>query len=517
MEEARLSRGGRRGRAVALVLLAAIIGMGVWARVALWDHLKAAVYDRRIRSGVNPEGNIEALARLAPAAAVPVLERHARDFPWSGIAGRTLYRSFPESSVARGIREYEGLVGHGYFDGLFPSHLRYADFLPYEARDGLRSWLSRHRGHPGEDDACLRLAAELERDEPIEALRLLFRGFHSPDGDKRREISYWFHRVLERFASAGDLIAWLEKDCPYEVHGPVAYVAALKLLRDHRFEEAIPLFERAIPAVEAAGICRDWNECGVWPLPAEDLQRQLDAAHWFAAKARELAAASDPEARAACLHAMGRRAFHDQGIFRNRFHDRTRHGDPGPRDPMPPCSAGGKKSEHAIDDIGLGVSYGQAARLFRRIARECPSYSRIEDVEYSIPLSLWRLREDGAGWWWSSGRLHLDAEIHRLFQAFVARHPRSSMADEALYNAGLSHWEASGRTDTSVLMADMLRIVAEHPGGNIIREHGKTNRWLRAAIARTELSDAVAGAVETVPCLLRRLASAAAAALSGRS
>jgi hypothetical protein len=63
-------------------------------------------------------------------------------------------------------------------------------------------------------------------------------------------------------------------------------------------------------------------------------------------------------------------------------------------------------------------------------------------------------------------------------------------------------------------MADMLRIVAEHPGGNIIREHGKTNRWLRAAVARTELRDAVAAASEAVPCILRRLAKLARPALS---
>jgi hypothetical protein len=55
----------------------------------------------------------------------------------------------------------------------------------------------------------------------------------------------------------------------------------------------------------------------------------------------------------------------------------------------------------------------------------------------------------------------------------------------------------------------MLRIVDEHPGGNIIGEHGKTNRWLRAAIARRELAGMLAGVAEAVPCVLRRFVEAA--------
>jgi hypothetical protein len=510
MEASRLSRGARRGRVVALALLVAIIGIGVWARAALWDHFKAAVYDRRIRAGVNPEGNLEALARLSPAVAVGSLERHVRaSMGWSERAEKILYWSFPESTVAGAMREYEGIVGYKYFNWYSSSHLRYADFLPHDARDGLRSWLARHRDHPGRDDVCLRLAAELERDEPIEALRLLIQGFHAPDGDKRGEISYWFHRVLERFASSADLLAWLEGGCPAEVRDTLTYVLAVKLLREHRYDEAVSFFERSIPFVEAAALRSDWGEqCGMSRLAAGDLGKQLEGARWLAGKAREVAAAADPEARAACLHAMGRKAFHEQGIFRNRFHPLlAREGDPGPRDPLPTGSPR-LKSEHAVDDIGLGLSYRQAAGYFRRIAEEHPSYSRIEEVEYSIPLSLWRLRAEGAGWWQGS-RLELDRAIHEGFQRFAERYPRSSMADEALYSAGLSHWEASHRTDTSVLMADMLRIVEEHPGGNVIREHGTTNRWLRAAIARKDLEDAIAGAAESVPCLLRSFAAAA--------
>ena len=61
------------------------------------------------------------------------------------------------------------------------------------------------------------------------------------------------------------------------------------------------------------------------------------------------------------------------------------------------------------------------------------------------------------------------------------------------------------------------RIAEEPRGGTVIREHGKTNRWLRAAIARKELSDAIAGAGEALPCLLRRFAAAARGCFLERS
>jgi hypothetical protein len=136
-----------------------------------------------------------------------------------------------------------------------------------------------------------------------------------------------------------------------------------------------------------------------------------------------------------------------------------------------------------LDDIHPSNHYRQAGDFFREIVVFCPGYSDLASVEYSIPLCLWRLRE---GWPAPVHGLRLDAAIAAGFHAFAAKYPRSTMADEALYLAGIHDYLARSRTD--VIRADMARIAREYPHGDVVRKYGlvrddwRRNPWLRRAI-----------------------------------
>jgi hypothetical protein len=127
-----------------------------------------------------------------------------------------------------------------------------------------------------------------------------------------------------------------------------------------------------------------------------------------------------------------------------------------------------------MDHVHPGNGFRQAHDLFRRIASENPGYSRIDEVEYSIPLCAWRFRRSCPP---TELPARLDLCIAAGFQDFADRHPRSTMADEALYLAGIHHWLASGRRDFSLLRANARKIREEHGDGNVIREHSRTLTW----------------------------------------
>jgi len=84
----------------------------------------------------------------------------------------------------------------------------------------------------------------------------------------------------------------------------------------------------------------------------------------------------------------------------------------------------------------------------------------------------------------------LDATTHKGFQAFADKHPQSTMADEALYLAGLHHWYSSGNSDPSIVRGSMARIAAEHQEGNVVLEHAADCDWLQSAIVARRLGSA---------------------------
>ena len=74
--------------------------------------------------------------------------------------------------------------------------------------------------------------------------------------------------------------------------------------------------------------------------------------------------------------------------------------------------------------------------------------------------------------------------IETGFQEFADKYPESSLADEALYSAGV-HFLIGAR-DREKILDNMRRIVREHPQGNILREYRNQNAWLRRAINDSE-------------------------------
>jgi hypothetical protein len=400
---------------------------------------------------------------------VLVLERYAlHPDPELGRsqAIRLLNTYYPESQFAAAAREWATLRDHSYFGG---GHFRLrweADRPRPEQVPQIRAWLDRYPNHPGRDDALAVLAINISRQDPIEALRLLHAAYHAPDGDKQQTIAALFRRYLTRLAPADPLQAWLETDCPEDLRGTVRYALAVKRLREHRFAAAAALLDETLRrgGVEAWGMAST-------PWPEAAIRAQAASCRWLLDQDLAAAAAPDAQARAAVLHAMARRCFREEDLFRSHlFRERTvwaEHGDRAwPRTPA---------------DLSDGDHYEQARRFFAQIAREHPTYREIEAVEYSLPLCLWRLRRD----WPVTVGGGLDRDIAAEFQAFADRHPRSSMADDALYLAGIHSFGATQWKDDTVLRRNFARIVEAYPDGDILTNHVTTSDCLqRAVVAR---------------------------------
>ena len=171
---------GGRGRLVALSLGAVSLAVVVWGAWNGWHTFRVRVHEQRIRHGVNPQGNLDAIALITHPAAVRALERYALDPP-PGLrrdqALRRLCENFPDSRFPRGTREWESITERSYVG--FWAHELDPDrrSAAGSARD-LRGWLEAYPAHPGRDDAHLRLAVQLMEETPVEALRLLHDGFH---------------------------------------------------------------------------------------------------------------------------------------------------------------------------------------------------------------------------------------------------------------------------------------------------------------------------------------------------
>lgn len=483
----------RRGALVAVLSVGAlaVTVSTVWvARIPF----KVRFYEQRILEGRNPQGNLNAIAMIDSPAAVACLEKYVLD-PLPSLQVdqplRLLCRHHPESRFARGVREWESILGRPYFGGFAFYHLERREPLSPEKARKLRDWLDAYPIHPARDDAFLLLAFSIQESSPIEALQLLHEGFHAPDGDKHTLIANYFQRVLERFASADQLTGWLEAGAPDHLADNLLYAAALKKMRSHDFKAAVDLFDRSVNArgkhcLEMRGDWpgrrllyprsvrwkREFEENGKrWPGagpdPVKAIDAQIEACRWFLSQKEDLERAQDDESRAATLHAMARRCFREADLFSNHvYYEILRKNRPK------------KGAPFSLQDVHLGNHYRQAAEFFRQIVAECPSYSQIAEVEYSIPLCLWRLRR---AWPVSLGAI-LDREISRLFQAFAERYPKSSMADEGLYLAGIHHWLASGKGDESRIRTNMLRIVDDYPDGNVVRDYRQQCGWLNEAI-----------------------------------
>jgi len=432
------------------------------------------------------------LGKMRHAAAEAVLEKYAAHplHPDQEKEALDLLRRFyPTSWYMRGVREYEAICQRTYFGGFWSYEMdTCAASLPPEAVPKLRDWLQRYPYHPGRDDAFLRLGVELEPTRPLEALKALYDGFDAPDGDKRILTANWFQRILERVTSVEDLEGWLEEGCPGDVRDNVLYAMGLKRMRQHRFLEALSLFERSVrarlpPAEEprmtgwwAPGPVDGWIYCTSerrkeWSY-YDHIDAQVALCRWFASREDVMRTAAEAEAHASILHEMGRRCFKEEGAFVNFFYYPVLFRDP----PGKPIRV--RSWEHddisSMEDIHLGNHYRQAWEFFRQIAREHPSYSQIEAVEYSIPLCVWRVARS----WPALTRWRLEKEIASGFQAFADKYPGSTMADDALYAAGVSDWTASGKTDPSVIRRNMMRIAADYPDGNIVHEYARqVNAW----------------------------------------
>ncbi len=475
----------RRSRRVFVVLAAvtAFCVLGVFGSNSIVS-LRAKRYNDRVvrRTG----DGLKSLAELNHPVGARYLTQYARNnrHPKAQIrALQLLTKHYPNEPLAQGVVAYERIVGH-YFNskvswgtGLVKRWSRVDDQNASE----LRNWLSLYPRHPAADDAWCRVAAaELRRGRPLQAVETLHRALHAPDGDCRERIIVNIKNILDVDVDGDAIAAWLRTDCPPHLRALSTYAAAVHFLREQRYSLATEYFEAFF---DVDGAAREelatWldppgeNEVleARWCLGVRKSQWRRDM-HWNAAAqqlmgCRQLAGyedrawrETDPERSAALLHAAARICFHDgRSLFASVFDGREA---PEGRWNVAPCPL-----EEATSALPPHTGYRQAAMHFLEILDRYPGYSETEAVAYSVPLCLWRAGRRGVA-------------MGLGFQAFAERFPHSTLADEALYNAAvMSSYYGDDHDQT---LANMRRIVRDHPNGNVVREYGATNRWLRQAI-----------------------------------
>src|SRR5262245_30606211 len=223
--------------ATMLSVLVTSLGLAGWL---VYPYAKVSIYDYQIRHHLRA---VIDLGRLRHVAGEAALEAYATAIDpedrWATDATWALCTYYPDSRITRGVREYKEIVHRPVIGNPKPA---------IEAA-ALRTWIKRYEPHPSTDDAYLVLARETEQLDPIEALRILHLGFHSPDGDAHDEIANRFQMILERRSAANQLQAWLESDCPGHIAANIAYVAGIKRMRLGQYRDALPLLDRFVASL----------------------------------------------------------------------------------------------------------------------------------------------------------------------------------------------------------------------------------------------------------------------------
>jgi hypothetical protein len=471
-----------------------------------WDHQPAT---RSI------EANLEAIAALRTPGAMAALERYSRhssflrrpDLAWHHhrIYAR-LAGCYPASTYARGVRDYEDIVGERYFGHKYEEDRSWIDDLAVDApkAERLRIWRLQHPEHSGQDDVLMRLAAcELVRGRGPAAVEILHQALHAPDGDCLPRIVTNIRYTLDRYFDARSLRAWIGSGCPEHLEPMAVYCLAVADFRERRFAAALAGFERlaaqqgpelaslaawtrSADADEGLELAAEGRSCfaaggepeGFAGVLLARVLRQADDCRWFLEKEAELAAASDPRRRAALLHQLGRRCFRAPEAFRSAL-VREQLGVDYP-------AGRAASAPRGIEAIPRDCGYRQAAECFQEISARFPDYEKLDEVDYSIPLCLWRWKHEASrrGTWTGAD---FDLDIAEAFQAFADKHPRSSMADEALYQAGV-HFQLQGAT--AMMEANMETIARDHPGGDLIRSDARRNGFLREALREAGVATA---------------------------
>jgi hypothetical protein len=318
-----------------------------------------------------------------------------------------LTKLYPESPFADSFAEYAAIRGGVYFGD--PQTFTVGDFKydPEKEIPGFADWLQKYPGHPGQDDACYRIArCETIRGDMTRALYWFRRAQQVPDGDMERDARCWELLLLDALLPMDELRAAAASGDREAV-----YSLGVRLFRRDATEEAARCLAEAL-----AG--------GFWDIEPE-VRAQLEAV-------REVARLI----RAGDLYALGRRQYHDRELYSNRLFPYGRTWHLGREGILATWGHDGAP-EAFREEYRLASNRLQARRTFLALAKRRPGPELEAKARFSATTALGHTQgghfEQRTVTCPEAVRIRLAEEYRAIARDF----PESNLADDALVFSGL--------------------------------------------------------------------------------
>jgi hypothetical protein len=318
-----------------------------------------------------------------------------------------LTQLYPESPFADSFAEYAAIRGGEYFGD--PQTFTVGDFKydPEKEIPGFVDWLQKYPGHPGQDDACYRIArCETIRGDMTRALSWFRRAQEVPDGDMERDARCWELLLLDALLPMEEL-----RVVAASGDREALYSLGVRLFRRDETEEA----ERCL-AESLAG--------GDWDLESA-VRSQLEAV-------REVARLI----RAGDLYALGRRQYHDKGLYSNHLFPYGRTWHLGREGILYTWGHDGAPAAFR-EEYRLASNRLKARRTFLALAERRPGPELEAKARFSATTALGHTQgghfEQRTVTCPERVRIRLAEEYRAIARDF----PESSLADDALVFSGL--------------------------------------------------------------------------------
>lgn len=399
---------------------------------------------------------------------------------------RALVEDLPTGFLARGVRAYEGVRGTAYWwdvrryddpdgpagtGGETLGQTRSQVFYGPQAYDPVRevagwpAYLAAYRRHPAADDAAYRLgrshellAARFAEGGSPERVRYLLAAawaylaaLELPDGDMawdaRNRLLYLIDAVAteadleamaarlgeEARAEAGLVGTLVRPALGADLGLAVEYALALRSLRAGRYEEAARSLTATLASLPDEG---PWD-----PLALRTAQTRAAVEHQ-AAMAEALVQLQQQQAAGSATEAVEAAYGEAALIYREPFlfHLALWHGERARYLAFGHVfTAAAREPDRTIlaQDAARQITYVRALALFNQFLAADPPEPWRERALFSKGMSLYHLLHYGTEVQaWRSPEA-LTAELVETFQAFAARYPASSLADDALLMVGV--------------------------------------------------------------------------------
>lgn len=362
--------------------------------------------------------------------------------PWE--ISRQIYKAYPQSITAKGIRAYEKISGQPFFDidaKRFARNYGDGQYNPGKEIPGWLDWLQKYPGHLATDSAAYRLGRSYEiTGDYIQALNWFFTAINSPNGaiayDAQGRLLYVIDVKMDVEALKAALASTKLKA---ELKPVLEYSLAVKLARAGQYQNAVRQFQAFIKqydnqdifvlnkVAEPTGLSETQNSWDFWSKVKEQQAKITE----LSAYAQQIAEIENAQESAPLRYQLASLIYHDTYIFYNHLWQGNRiyynwlgHINEIREQPKVKAELQNYLKEHN--------NYYQALEMFQELAATTLSPDLAEKVDFSIALAYAHLEYYGQEinvLWTEEEQLRLVAEA---FQNYLNKYPEGNYREKAI-------------------------------------------------------------------------------------